>query len=143
MSVKDPKMNYCSVSAEVVEPMQERVSGAYVVGKVKIKIFNLAYDKEAKKEVYDPGFMEVKTMGKAEGLSPYSPLAVMRKLKEGDKAIFEGEIRWDYWVYNDKKCSKMYIDARKIGSLQKDEPKAKPVEQTETEAGTTEDDLPF
>lgn len=141
MSVKDPRINICVVSGKVSKEYEERTGGEYVNGKVSIEIFNLCYDKETKKKEYKPITIEVKVLGRPDS-KPGSPLAVMRGLKLGERAVFTGCFEGDFWTYNDKECSKLFIQASRVQTFEADD-KPKTTAQTETEAGTTEDDIPF
>jgi single-stranded DNA-binding protein len=145
MSIKDPRINVCIVSGKVTKEYEERhtQSGEYVNGKVTIEIFNLCYDKETKKKEYKPIAIEVKVLGRPDS-KPGSPLAVMRSLKVGDRAVFTGCFEGDFWTYNEKECSKLFIQANRIQTFEaEDKPRPKTPEQAEVEQGTSEDDIPF
>jgi len=145
MSIKDPRINVCIVSGKVSKEYEERQSGEFVNGKVTIEIFNLCYDKETKKKEYKPIAIEVKVLGRPDS-KPGSPLAVMRGLKLGERAVFTGCFEGDFWTYNDKECSKLFIQASRVQTFEAEDkpaPKPKTPEQTEVEQGETEDDIPF
>ena len=145
MSIKDPRINVCIVSGKVSKEYEERQNGEFVNGKVTIEIFNLCYDKETKKKEYKPISIEVKVLGRPDS-KPGSPLAVMRGLKVGERAVFTGCFEGDFWTYNDKECSKVFIQANRIQTFEAEDkpaPKPKSHEQTEVEQGETEDDIPF
>lgn len=150
MSVKDPRINVCIVSGKVSKEYEERNSqnGDFVNGKVMIEIFNLSYDSNTKKKEYKPIAIEVKVLGRPDS-KPGSPLAVMRGLKVGERAVFTGCFECDFWSPKDnpdKEYSKLYIQANRIQTFEAEEkpaPKPKTPEQAEVEQGETEDDIPF
>jgi len=150
MSVKDPRINACVLSGKVSVAYEERYSqsGDYANGKITMEVFNLSYDSATKKREYKPIPIEVKVIGKPEAKSS-SPLGVMRELKVGDRIVVTGRFEADFWRPKDnpeKEYSKLYIQASAVQTFEAEDkpaPKPKPVEQTETEAGTTDDDLPF
>lgn len=146
MSVKDPRINVCVVSGKVSKEYEERASkdGDFINGKVTIEIFNLSYDSATRSKVYKPISIEVKVLGRPEAKSG-SPLAVMRGLKVGERAVFTGCFECDFWNPKDnpeKEYSKLFIQVSRVQTFESEE-KSKPAAQTETEAGTTEDDIPF
>lgn len=148
MSIKDPRINVCIVSGKVSKEYEERPNGDFINGKVTIEIFNLCYDKETKKKEYKPISIEVKVLGRPDS-KPGSPLAVMRGLKVGERAVFTGCFECDFWNPKDnpeKEYSKLFIQANRIQTFEAEDkpaPKPKTPEQAEVEQGETEDELPF
>lgn len=147
MSVKDPRINVCIVSGKVAREYEERHSqnGEFVNGKVGIEIFNLSYDSSTKKKEYKPIAIEVKVLGRPDS-KPGSPLAVMRTLNVGDRAVFTGCFEADFWNPKDnpgKEYSKTFIQANRIQTFESEEkPKPAP-KQTEIEEPIPEEDIPF
>lgn len=145
MSIKDPRINTVVVSGKVVETCQERQGQSdYVNAKVKIEIFNLYWDNQTKKKEYKPITKEVKVLGRDDS-KPGSSLAVMRDLKEGDLIVITGSMECDFWTWNDKECSKEFIQATRIQGLERKTPAPSPDRQTQTadEEPPSEDDIPF
>jgi hypothetical protein len=145
MSVKDPRMNVVIVSGKVSKAYEERASanGEFINGKVSIEIFNLCYDKATQKKEYKPITIEVKVLGRSDS-KPGSPLAVMQGLKLGDRAVFTGCFEGDFWTYEGRECSKVFIQASRIQTFESEEkPAAKPRPAAPDNEEIPEDDIPF
>jgi hypothetical protein len=150
MRVKDPRINMCVISGKVAKEYEERVSkdGDYINGKVGIEVFNLSYDSGTRKREYKPIAIEVKVLGRPDSKQG-SPLAVMRTLSVGDRAVFTGCFEADFWRPKDspeKEYSKTYIQASRIQTFESEEKaptRQKAPGQAEIEQGASEDDIPF
>lgn len=148
MSVKDPRINMCVLSGKVSKEYEERASkdGDFINGKVTIEIFNLSYDSNTKKREYKPIAIEVKVLGRPDS-KPGSPLAVMRNLKVGERAVFTGCFEGDFWFAKDnpeKEYSKTFIQASRVQTIEaEDKPAPKTKGDPEPDEPTTEDDIPF
>lgn len=141
MPVKDPRINAFVVSGKVSKDYEERANGDYINGKVTMEIFNLCYDRETKKKEYKPIAIEVKTLGRPDAKQG-STLAIMRGLKVGDRIVVTGALECDFWMHQEKQCSKMFIQASRVQTFEsEDKPAAKaaPAQDEPDEDG----DLPF
>lgn len=148
MSVKDPRINMCVLSGKVSKEYEERASkdGDFINGKVTIEIFNLSYDSNTKKREYKPIAIEVKVLGRPDS-KPGSPLAAMRSLKVGERAVFTGCFEGDFWFGKDnpeKEYSKTFIQASRVQTFEtEDKPAPKTKGDLEPDEPVTEDDIPF
>ena len=137
MSVKDPHINQICLSLKATGEPESKTFGEKTVKKAKAEVWQLTRDRETKEyrnRAYD---LEVKGWGKA--------AEAIGKLKAGDVFVAQGRLEADLFVYNEKDCQKMFLNAFTITAFEfaSAPPKAKTEAQAEVEQGATEDDIPF